>query len=334
MYTLLPRVTVGLIVGMVGPFVASPAQAQGFEVLGTRAAGMGGAFVAVADDATAVYWNPAGLVLGGSYFSLVIDTSQGKAEPEDTPRAGSRSASIIAVSTPPLGLSYYRLAATTLKPVADPSGRPTVRLERLVTHHAGVTVVQSLANRLAVATTLKLVRGVAAAGLVADGDRDDLLNDAGDLPGAANSKFDVDIGVRASLGTLRAGLTVRNAREPDFATAGGESLELERQTRAGICYVGVQGLILSADVDVERAVGSLGEVRNLAAGAEARIMPRAFVRSGFRFNTLADQPGGRALVYSVGGSYATLRSLVIDAQVTLGADAGDRGWGVAARLVY
>jgi len=31
------------------------AAAQAFEVLGTRAQGLGGAFVAVADDATAVY---------------------------------------------------------------------------------------------------------------------------------------------------------------------------------------------------------------------------------------------------------------------------------------
>ncbi len=34
------------------------ASAQGFEAVGTRALGMGGAFVAVADDASAVYWNP------------------------------------------------------------------------------------------------------------------------------------------------------------------------------------------------------------------------------------------------------------------------------------
>ena len=46
---------------------ASPAQAVNYsnEVLaigvGARALGMGGAYVAVADDSTAVYWNPAGL---------------------------------------------------------------------------------------------------------------------------------------------------------------------------------------------------------------------------------------------------------------------------------
>ena len=37
--------------------------AQSFEAVGTRAAGMGGAFVAIADDATSAYSNPAGLTL-------------------------------------------------------------------------------------------------------------------------------------------------------------------------------------------------------------------------------------------------------------------------------
>ena len=83
-----------LIISLLTPV---PASAQTFETFGTRAAGMGGAFVAVADDASAVYWNPAGLALGGSYFSLVLDYNQGKAEPEDIGQAGSRSSSIIAL---------------------------------------------------------------------------------------------------------------------------------------------------------------------------------------------------------------------------------------------
>ncbi len=48
--------------------LAVPAlQAQvSFDLVGARALGMGGAFVAVADDATAVHWNPAGLVHGAA----------------------------------------------------------------------------------------------------------------------------------------------------------------------------------------------------------------------------------------------------------------------------
>src|SRR4051812_49468639 len=40
------------------------ARAQAIEIAGSRAAGMGGAFVAVASDSSATWWNPAGLAAG------------------------------------------------------------------------------------------------------------------------------------------------------------------------------------------------------------------------------------------------------------------------------
>src|ERR1044072_9322754 len=57
--------------------VAPPARAQLFESVGIRAQGMAGAFVAVADDATASWWNPAGLGTG-AYFSTVIESGSTK----------------------------------------------------------------------------------------------------------------------------------------------------------------------------------------------------------------------------------------------------------------
>ena len=102
---------------------------------------MGGAFVGVADDASAVYWNPAGLVLGGSYFGLVIDGSFAKSEPDNTPNAGRGNAQLIALSTPPLGLSYYRLESTKLRPLPTFTADPVTRINSLTTHHAGVTLV-------------------------------------------------------------------------------------------------------------------------------------------------------------------------------------------------
>jgi F plasmid transfer operon, TraF, protein len=327
-------IEVVLFCTMLGSCVV-PASGQTFEAAGTRAAGMGGAFVSVADDASAVYWNPAGLVLGGSYFGLLIDTSFGEAEPDNTSNAGRGTAQFIAFSTPPLGLSYYRLGATRLRPVPTMTSDPATHLERLTTHHAGVTLVQSLTDTLAVAATLKLVRGIAASGVVIDGNRDDLLDDSGNLPDRASNAFDADIGVMATLGSLRAGLTVRNTTSPEFETPGGEDpLVLDRQTRAGISYLGLEGIILAADIDLERVKGSLGDVRNFAAGFEAQLMRRAAVRTGVRFNTLSDQPGGSAAAFTLGGSVATFRSLLVDAQVTMGSDDADRGWGVAARFVY
>jgi long-subunit fatty acid transport protein len=54
-----------------------PARAQTFGGIGTRAEGMGGAFVAVADDASAVYWNPAGIATGAT-FDLQVSAAKGK----------------------------------------------------------------------------------------------------------------------------------------------------------------------------------------------------------------------------------------------------------------
>ena len=43
---------------------AGSAQAQVIETVGSRALGMGGAFVAVASDSSATWWNPAGIAAG------------------------------------------------------------------------------------------------------------------------------------------------------------------------------------------------------------------------------------------------------------------------------
>ena len=320
------------------------ASAQTFEVTGTRAAGMGGAFVAVADDASAVYWNPAGLA-SGAYFSLVLDHNTAEASLETDPQSGSQSATLLAAGFPALGLSYYRLRATSVEaplvppvldapPPLDVTGH--ARLASLITHHTGVTLVQSLTDRIAVGTTLKLVRGVAAALVVPDtGDRDDLLDEAGGLVGSGSTEFDADIGVLAMVGTLRAGLTVRNVREPEFETRGGqEALQLHRQVRAGVALTAATGLLVAADMDLRSVPGTTGLVRNFAAGAEARVLRRATVRGGFRFNTKDDQPGGRAPVGTAGASYAVFGSVLVDGQVTFGSESADRGWGIGARVLF
>ena len=50
---------------------------------------MGGAFVGVADDASAIYWNPAGLA-AGSYFSLVVDGGAGERDSRRLPGGQQR----------------------------------------------------------------------------------------------------------------------------------------------------------------------------------------------------------------------------------------------------
>jgi F plasmid transfer operon, TraF, protein len=304
------------------------------ETLGTRAAGFGGAFVAVADDASAVYWNPAGLASGG-FFGLLVDGNSAEIAPDDTQSGASRSAYAIALATPPLGLSYYRLRQTATSGMdaeSDPGGSADIRVDSLVTHHAGVTLVQSLAEGIAVGATLKVVRGIAASGIAVDTTRDDLL-DHDDLIGRASNKVDADVGIMATLGALRAGLSVRNVSEPEFQPVGaGAALKLDRQVRAGVAFLPVQNWLMAIDVDLTRQQDPFGETRNFATGLEGRLPQRATLRGGFRVNTVGDS--GHRPVYSIGGSYAVFGSTFVDAQITAGSEDGDHGWGVAGRVLF
>ena len=90
-------------------FVRPPeARAQTSDVVGVRALGMGGAFTAVADDATSTWWNPAGLA-SGAFFSAILEY----AHPEDRPGEGLRGVSL---GFPALGLAYYRLPLRLISP--------------------------------------------------------------------------------------------------------------------------------------------------------------------------------------------------------------------------
>ena len=331
-----------IVVAMAIAGWASAAGAQTFDTVGTRAAGMGGAFVAVADDASAAYWNPAGFA-AGSFFTMVLDRSTVKVNPGGPEGAARGSGLLVSVGMPALGLSYYRLRSTILTHAAPPTAAPAdgrkaiaadeLRLDTLTTHHSGATFVQSIAPGVAVGATLKLVRGVASSAILRDGDRDALLNEDSELIGKGSTKFDADIGVMASRGTLKVGLTVRNLTEPEFTTAGTgdtDALSLRRQARAGIAINPREGWVVAADLDLSRTSGSLGDVRSFAAGSERRVGRKAFVRGGLRLNTA----GPRDPVVAAGASYAVMGSLLLDAQVTGGSDRAARGWGVSARFVY
>jgi hypothetical protein len=304
------------------------ANAQSLDTVGTRAQGMGGAFVGVADDASAVYWNPAGLA-GGAYFSLVIDGNTAEAIPDGLPNATARSGWLLALATPALGLSYARLQTTLVRPAI---GIPeNSHVESLLSQHVGVTLVQSIIDQLAVGATVKLVRGIAAGATVPGNDRDQLLDDI-DLIGHGSNNFDLDIGVMAVASFGRAGLTIRNVTEPSFDTGTGDELPLQRQARAGGSVILLPNWKLAGDVDLLETDGPFGDFREVSLGTEAQVTRRLTARAGARFNTAGDLGVTPAL--SVGGSFAVMGSVQIDGQYTGGSDKALRGWGIAGRVVF
>src|SRR5258708_2823889 len=152
-------------------FLAVPAAAQPTDAVGVRANGMGGAFTAVADDATASWWNPAGMA-GGAYFNALIESGAqteprsertAAGDPQSASRANTRS---FAVAFPALGLSYYRLRISEIQPQTSTgntvpgrqeSGAAEVPLRSLVLNQLGATVGQSLGSHLVIGSTFKLV---------------------------------------------------------------------------------------------------------------------------------------------------------------------------------
>src|SRR5688500_2265323 len=98
-------VVLTLLAAFVAPAVA---RAQGLESLGNRATAMA-AFVAVADDTSAVAWNPAGLV-SGPIFNISVDFGRSTSIPDGPPQfpgqAGRVGATLLAIGTLPLGLAF------------------------------------------------------------------------------------------------------------------------------------------------------------------------------------------------------------------------------------
>jgi len=322
---------------------AFQARAQLYEDVGTRAQGMSGAFVAVADDATAVWWNPAGLAIG-PFFNALIEKGR-MTEPEDPVTTGpARRASVsgFALAVPSLGFSYYHLRISQFTPAnstgaeipnrQDDGGVPQVRSRAF--SQFGVTLDQALLDHLVVGATLKLVR--AGEGTATVDPATDLLDQGDDLDLPHETHGDLDLGLMLALTHFRAGLTVRNMTTPAFGE-GNDRFELKRQARAGVAVVGkskglVQAVTVAADADLTRTATPFGDVRHVALGGEAWLakQQRVGVRGGVAANTI----GERRTTASAGVSLKTFSSLYIDAARTFGSDQSVRGWSTTARFTF
>src|SRR5437870_3565702 len=95
-------VLTALLIGVASLILApAAARAQTTDVIGIRAQGMGGAFTAVADDATAWWWNPGGLA-GGPFLNGLIEFARPLTSTSESVRG-------LSVAYPALGFTYYRL---------------------------------------------------------------------------------------------------------------------------------------------------------------------------------------------------------------------------------
>jgi hypothetical protein len=334
------------IVALLGAAGTAEAQAP----LGTRAAGLAGAFVGVADDASAVYWNPAGLATGALVSAIITFSSEEIAPDDPQTAAGARhTGRMVALSLPPIGLAYYRVGAygseAATPAVIGPQSREEVRrrVHALTTSTMGVSLLQSLTEHIVVGVTPKVVRGSAARGMAGDERAADALQRAAALEGVSSTTFDVDAGVMIAVRRVRLGLVARNLTTPAFATAtagrpdeGGEidEIELSREVRAGAAWgstwPGHTRLMVAADADLVSRPTPLGDRRDVAVGVETWWMAqRVGVRGGLRRSTIGDS---RAAA-TAGLSAAVRAGLLVEAHVVVG-QRDERGWSIGARMGF
>ncbi|MCC7242204.1 MAG: conjugal transfer protein TraF [Acidobacteria bacterium] len=311
---------------------------------GTRAAGMAEAFVGVADDATAVYWNPAGMATG-AYFSFVVDFADGEGlseGPDEDPGASSHDARFIGLTVPSLGLAYYRLSRVAAGPAAPAEGGAVGRqdgrrsVRGLTTSHVGLTLGQSLTDYLVVAGTFKIVRGRVTRGVAEGPDVSAALASAEGLAGRQTSRFDIDAGVMMTVDRWRVGLVARNLTMPSFASPDPEAVpvDLDREVRAGAAWgsgwPGLSRVVVSADADLTHRAAPSGDRRDVAAGVETWW---AGQRVGLRGGVRASATGDLRPVVAAGVSAALRPGAFVEAHVARGTR-DERSWSIGARVTF
>jgi len=319
--------------------VATDCFAQIVESVGNRAIGMGGAYVAVAADSTATWWNPAGLATGP--FS---DISAGRAVTDlkgGVPARRDR-VSWFAATAPAVGFSYYRLRITDIRgsgatgqgSVSREDTRAEVSLRSVSVSELGLTLVQSILPGVHAGATLKYLRGTLRAGTDSAAlPIDDLLDNGEDLEGGnAESRFDLDAGLMGAFGPVRIGAVMRNIREPKFAD---ETFTLPRQTRVGAAIdverAGGPPFIASIDADVKTYATATGDRRVVAIGAEQWLWrKRIGVRGGARFNRV----GAQERAATAGVSIGLRNGFYVEGQAVRGGSDAERGWGLGTRVTF
>jgi len=283
--------------------VLSPARsdAQIYETIGIRAQGMSGAFVAVSDDATTTWWNPAGLAAGG-YLNAVLEFDRVEDSSESR-------ASAVSLTVPSLGLSYYRLSLSGMRTISTTVPPPADREDQGVLSQFGLTVGQSVGSHLVIASTAKLVHAL------------------------GTTRGDLDVGAMAVYGPIRAGVAAKNLKNSEL----GELVLFKpgRQVRAGVSFKAGSAaradLTLALDGDLTSTATVVGDFRHLASGAEAWLFNRTVgLRGGLGINTV----GLTRRSWSVGGSSALRSGLYADVQLTRGDDVTRNGWGFDLRLTF
>jgi len=313
-----------VVLGALGGRAASAEER--FFHLGPRAAAMGGAFTAVADDATAFYWNPAGYAFG-SFLRAGFHWGEDEMDRNDLlsglPSLPGGAGPLFQdrASGFSFGFAFMGVAGTFADQASTLREGELLRSRRLDTFDLAVSFLHSLPlDNLVVAANLHYLDGEAfesvfpAAEVASSADPSRAIFDRARLgEGTSSRTGTVDVAALYApqrLGFLRVGFTWRRLVEPGFRLPSGEEIVLPRHARAGLAFVLPRSTLLAFDFDVTRQGGIDGGSgwRELSLGVSKDFFGDALsLRAGLRAET--GSGGGARPAFSVGagGRVAFLR---------------------------
>jgi hypothetical protein len=283
---ILSRVCAIVLLGI----IPTQALAVEFAVVGPRAAGMGGAGVAVTTDALATYWNPAGLAMTQTADIRIQATAQGvdrlgiRETLNDIKNfQGGNAATAQALADRINGGSVSAAAAgglylkghlgdhafgfnvsdvATGGAFVDPSRRfgvtgtnnvqGTFLIRGLEARQASFSYAYAFADKtFAIGITAKAIQGAAYAGsTTVQGGQKADLQDHLGK-GEYTTAFGVDIGaVYRPVSWLRFGVVAKDVNQPEFDAPDGTRFKMLPQVRGGVALNPYSSLTLTADMDV------------------------------------------------------------------------------------
>lgn len=284
-------------------FARSASSDSGPRLVGARASALAGAFTAVADDTTAFYWNPAGIVhgsliragfYGGTSFqdrNELVDRLRSDRPGDDSLLEGGPSWGF-STSFTAFGVAVSRFTETDTF-LQD----TTLRSRGLETLDVTMTLVQSLpVDVLTVGANINIIRGTAfeqetPAALVPPSERNvhDLIGAATSSDGRLETKLGLDASVMYQpRDWIRVGLMGRNLTRPTFHTPSDEEIVRDRHARAGVAFMKDPGWLVAFDVDLtSRNASGLTKTmpswREVSIGTEKQWGDGRFaLRGGFR----------------------------------------------------
>jgi hypothetical protein len=334
---------------LVTSLFASPpdlgAQFVFFDHFGARAAALGGAFTAVADDTSAFYWNPAGYAFGPAAHASfnwgesesdrggLVSSLGSPAESDDAVLLTDRVAGFA------LGLTFMGVAGNFSRQTASTLEGNLLSSRGLRTFDLSFSILQSLPiDDLVVAANVHYLRG----------ETFELVEPAAEIPEAARSASSIadrvfeGPGVASSSGTLdlaalyepsswlRVGFMWRRLVEPEFSAPTGGDIVLPRHARAGVAFALPREALVSLDFDLSSQGGPEERWREVSVGAEKRLFDESLaLRAGLRAETGSGR--GTRAAFSVGAG-GRIRFLVLEVAYVGAPDERDEAFWVAVTV--